>query len=58
MHDPQSRAGAINYFVCHGKDIPGEPNIKMPAANLGTPGQGDPLGPKVGEKDPLGGKKS
>lgn len=49
-------AGAINYFVCPGKETPGGQNIKMPAASLGTPGQGDPLG-KVGEKDPLGGKK-
>jgi hypothetical protein len=45
-------AGAINYFVCPGKEIPGTPGQKMPPANLGAVGQGDPRGTKAGESDP------
>jgi hypothetical protein len=50
-------AGAINYFVCREKDQPGHPGLKVPEAQKGVSGQGDPHGAKVGGSDPASGKK-
>lgn len=50
-------AGQINYFVCREKDQPSHPGFKIAEAKEGVSGQGDPLGARVSESDPVGGKK-
>jgi hypothetical protein len=50
-------AGEINYFVCREKDQPSHPGFKIAEAKEGVSGQGDPLGARVSDSDPIGGKK-
>lgn len=50
-------AGEINYFVCREKDQPSHPGFKIDEMKERASGEGDPLGARVSDSDPISGKK-